>query len=131
MTSPDVEQQATEEVQSLTGLIAIVTGGSDGIGYETTFRLAMQGARVYIMSRSTQKASDAITSMKVAASGTELDLHFLRLDLQDLASVTKAAEGCRGLHRKGEPSSHSCQQCRRKSTTIKKSAYLLISSSVW
>lgn len=96
MTSPDVEQQATEEVQSLTGLIAIVTGGSDGIGYETTFRLAMQGARVYIMSRSTQKASDAITSMKVAASGTELDLHFLRLDLQDLASVTKAAEGFTG-----------------------------------
>ncbi len=40
----------------LTGKIAIVTGGSSGIGYETAKGLARMGAHTFIASRSKEKA---------------------------------------------------------------------------
>ncbi|KAL8744092.1 MAG: hypothetical protein Q9190_003630 [Brigantiaea leucoxantha] len=82
----------TKTAPSLAGRVAIVTGGSDGIGYVTVLRLASRGARVYIMSRSSQKAEDAIEAMKRSQPDNPLDVHFLRIDLQSLSSVQEAAQ---------------------------------------
>ena len=65
--------------------------GSDGIGYVTTLQLAVHGARVYILSRSPQKAADAIAAMKESTPDKELDVRFLQIDLQSLGSVDEAA----------------------------------------
>jgi hypothetical protein len=46
------------------GKIAVVTGGSSGIGLETVRVLALAGAQVYIGSPSTKKADAAIALLK-------------------------------------------------------------------
>ena len=66
--------------------------GSDGIGYVTTLQLAIHGARVYILSRSAQKAADAIAAMKASTPDKELDVRFLQIDLQSLGSVDEATK---------------------------------------
>ena len=44
------------------------------------------------MSRSSQKAEDAIEAMKRSQPDNPLDVHFLRIDLQSLSSVQEAAQ---------------------------------------
>ena len=44
------------------------------------------------MSRSSQKAAEAISTMKQSTPDKELDLHFLQVDLQSLGSVNEAAQ---------------------------------------
>ncbi len=44
------------------------------------------------MSRSSQKATQAISTMKQSTPDIELELHFLQVDLQSLASVNEAAQ---------------------------------------
>ncbi|KAF6228251.1 hypothetical protein HO133_007981 [Letharia lupina] len=92
MASTRKEAFSVNDMPSLAGFIAIVTGGSDGIGYVASYQLAIHGARVYIMSRSLQKAVKAISNMQKSTPGKELDLHFLQVDLQSLGSVNEAAQ---------------------------------------
>lgn len=76
-------------------LIHLISTGNSGIGYETTFQLALRGARVYIASRSRDRVSEAILSMQKTGGGGKgecsLDIHFLKLDLEDMESVKTAA----------------------------------------
>ncbi|KAL9580669.1 MAG: hypothetical protein Q9212_004357 [Teloschistes hypoglaucus] len=83
---------SAQDIPSLDGRVAIVTGGSDGIGYTTTYQLALHGARVCIMARSSDKATQAINAMKESAHGESLDIHFLQVDLQSFASVVQVAK---------------------------------------
>ncbi|KAL9129097.1 MAG: hypothetical protein Q9217_002369 [Psora testacea] len=101
MTSTKKEEFSSKDMPSLVGSVAIVTGGaflliklgcSDGIGYETSLQLALHGARVYILSRSSEKATQAISAMKQSAPDQKLDMHFLQVDLQSLASVNEAVQ---------------------------------------
>jgi len=73
----------------LTGKVAIVTGGNTGIGKVTCKHLLLHNARVYMASRSSQKAEAAIAELK-ATTGKE-DVHFLQLDLADLEAVKQSA----------------------------------------
>ncbi|KAL0931527.1 retinol dehydrogenase [Colletotrichum truncatum] len=79
-----------KDIPDLTGYVAIVTGGNNGIGYETTKQLALRNARVYIASRSESRVNEAISKIN-SEVGKSLDLHFLHMDLQDLKSVKAAA----------------------------------------
>ncbi|KAL9629349.1 MAG: hypothetical protein Q9204_005321, partial [Flavoplaca sp. TL-2023a] len=65
---------------------------SDGIGYVTSQQLALHGARVYIIARSSEKATKAINDMQLSAPEKPLDIHFLQADLQSLASVVQVAK---------------------------------------
>ncbi|KZS95276.1 NAD(P)-binding protein [Sistotremastrum niveocremeum HHB9708] len=76
------------DVPDLTGKVTIVTGGNTGIGYETCKALLAKNAKVYMASRSKQKAADAIAKLK-AETGKEAI--FLELDLADFDSVRKSA----------------------------------------
>jgi NAD(P)-dependent dehydrogenase (short-subunit alcohol dehydrogenase family) len=80
-----------KEIPDLTGYVAIVTGGNNGIGYETTKQLALKNARVYIAGRSETRVNEAIQKMS-AEVDKKLDLRFLHLDLQDLKSCKAAAK---------------------------------------
>lgn len=48
----------------LAGRIAVVTGANSGLGLETSFELAQRGAKVYMLCRNLEKASEALQSLK-------------------------------------------------------------------
>ena len=53
----------------LTGKVAIVTGGSDGIGKAAATSLANEGAKVAIVGRTQSKLDAAIAEIKAESGG--------------------------------------------------------------
>ncbi|KZT54668.1 NAD(P)-binding protein [Calocera cornea HHB12733] len=78
-----------DKIPDLSGKVAIVTGGNTGIGKVTCKYLLLNNAKVYMASRSQEKADAAIADLKAVTKKD--DIYFLSLDLADLASVKKAA----------------------------------------
>ena len=68
-----------------------MTGGNTGVGYQTCLELARKGARVYMASRSEDRANEAIASIKKELGDSAL-IEFLKLDLMDLKQVKASAE---------------------------------------
>ncbi len=66
--------------------VAIVTGSSSGIGYETALVLARNGFRTYATMRNLEKAN-AISDV---AKREKLSLHTIKLDVTDEKSVNEA-----------------------------------------
>jgi retinol dehydrogenase-12/retinol dehydrogenase-13 len=81
--------QALERLPDLTGRIALVTGGTDGVGRELVGQLATTGATVLLTARDREKG-ERVRSETASVSGND-DLHVVDLDLADLASVRRAA----------------------------------------
>lgn len=76
----------------LDGQVALVTGGSRGIGLETVRGLAARGAEVISASR-----DETVGSRNAEAIRSEFGVasHFAPLDLSDLASIPRALESIR------------------------------------
>jgi NAD(P)-dependent dehydrogenase (short-subunit alcohol dehydrogenase family) len=92
--SPFNEESTAEQVTDgidLTGKIAVVTGCTSGIGFETMRVLAMRGAYVLGTSRSLQRAEEACKSVRGRTSP-------LQLELSDFDSVVACAETIRSLN---------------------------------
>ncbi|KAJ7198979.1 NAD-P-binding protein [Mycena pura] len=87
---PKPTWRAPRDVPDLTGQIFLVTGGSAGIGKETCRVLVERNAKVYLATRSEEKAQAAIEDIRKSTGKSSI--HFLHIDLADLASVRKAAE---------------------------------------
>jgi NAD(P)-dependent dehydrogenase (short-subunit alcohol dehydrogenase family) len=68
----------------LEGKTVVVTGGSSGLGLETTRTLASAGARVVVPARSREKAAPAVQNLK----GVELE----SLELSDPSSIDAFAD---------------------------------------
>ena len=83
-------EQVTEGID-LKNKIAVVTGCTSGIGFETMRVLARRGAYVIGTSRSLERASDACK--RVIGRTTPLEL-----DLADFQSVANCAEAIRSLN---------------------------------
>jgi NAD(P)-dependent dehydrogenase (short-subunit alcohol dehydrogenase family) len=78
------------EIQgNFTGKVAIVTGGSSGIGRVTALKLAGVGFHVIIAGRSKTKTMPIIENIKRETGNEKVD--FLQLCLDDLTSVRIAA----------------------------------------
>jgi NAD(P)-dependent dehydrogenase (short-subunit alcohol dehydrogenase family) len=73
------------DIPSQRGRLAVVTGATGGLGYETALALAVAGAEVLVTGRNTEKGSAAINSIKRVAPSAKL--RFEMLDLASLASV--------------------------------------------
>jgi NAD(P)-dependent dehydrogenase (short-subunit alcohol dehydrogenase family) len=86
---PPKSKWSVGDMPNLSGKVAIVTGGNNGIGRETVKALLAHKAKVYILSRDPTKSAEAINILK---SETGQDAHFIQLDLADLASVKRAAD---------------------------------------
>ncbi|KAI0738884.1 hypothetical protein C8Q80DRAFT_1202611 [Daedaleopsis nitida] len=78
-----------DQIPDLTGRVALVTGGSGGIGLETVKVLLQHNAKVYLAARSRSKFESANASLKEM---TGKEAIFLELDLSNLAAVKKSAE---------------------------------------
>lgn len=73
----------------LTGSVALVTGGSRGIGKAISLKLAALGARVYVNYASRSDAAEEVVK-EIKAAGGEADI--LGFDVSDSAAVDKAID---------------------------------------
>jgi NAD(P)-dependent dehydrogenase (short-subunit alcohol dehydrogenase family) len=80
----------TENIPDQSGRVAIVTGSSSGIGYETARVLANKKATVIIAVRNLEKGNSA--AEKIRKQNEKADVSVMRLDLANLASVKDFAE---------------------------------------
>lgn len=71
----------------LKGKVAVITGASRGIGFETAKTLAEEGAQVVITARHEDRLIEAQTAIK-EATGVEVD--YAVADVTDLPAVQKA-----------------------------------------
>lgn len=78
-----------KDIPSQSGRIAVITGATSGIGYETAKALAGAGARVIIASRNGQKGAQVVAEIRGTSPGS--DVSFEPLDLSSLASVADCA----------------------------------------
>ncbi len=72
-------------IPSQNGKLAVITGASGGLGYETAVALARAGAEVLVTGRSAEKGSVAIERIKRAVPSAKA--RFAMLDLASLASI--------------------------------------------
>lgn len=79
--------------QPLSDKIALVTGGSTGIGLATVQELAAQGAKVYLTGRRQQELDDAVALVGASATGIRADAS--RLDDLDKVYAQIAEESGR------------------------------------
>ncbi|WP_395336585.1 SDR family oxidoreductase [Novosphingobium sp. BL-8H] len=70
-------------IRDFEGRVAVVTGGSDGIGLATAALLARRGARVTICGRRQEKLDQAVSA--IAAEGSQIDA--VRLDVADFPAL--------------------------------------------
>jgi NAD(P)-dependent dehydrogenase (short-subunit alcohol dehydrogenase family) len=78
------------DIPSQAGRLAIVTGATGGLGYETALALARAGAEVVLASRNEDKGKAALA--KIRSAHPAATIVFERLDLSSLASVSAFAE---------------------------------------
>jgi NAD(P)-dependent dehydrogenase (short-subunit alcohol dehydrogenase family) len=83
-----------DDIPSLTGTTAIVTGAGSGLGTITARELARAGARVIMAVRDTAKGERAAAAIRADVPGAELTLR--HLDLADLSSVRAFASEIEG-----------------------------------
>lgn len=76
-------------MQNLENKVAIITGGSKGIGYGIAEALMAQGMKVAITSRSQENADDAVKSLNKAGKGEAIGL---AADVRSLDSQKKVVK---------------------------------------
>ncbi|KAJ7170001.1 hypothetical protein C8R46DRAFT_220507 [Mycena filopes] len=86
---PPKSKFTVDDIPDLTGRVIIVTGGNGGIGFEIIKAVLFKNAKVYMLSRSRERAEAAISRLK---SETGKEALFIQLDLADLDSVRKATD---------------------------------------
>lgn len=77
----------------LSGKLALVTGGTDGIGKQAAIRLAQQGAQVILVGRNSEKGAAALLDIRRAVP--ESRVNYLQADLSLLRQVDSLAEAMR------------------------------------
>ena len=77
------------DIPAQAGKLAVVTGATGGLGYETALELARAGAEVVLAGRNASKGAEAIRRILAAVPGAKV--RFGLVDLASLASVTAIA----------------------------------------
>ena len=74
----------TRDMASQQGRLAVITGATGGLGYETALTLAGAGARVVLTGRNPAKGAAALARIPILAGA---DIRCDTLDLASLASI--------------------------------------------
>ncbi|KAH7207925.1 uncharacterized protein BKA55DRAFT_657394 [Fusarium redolens] len=80
------------DIPDLKGKVAVVTGGSSGIGLETVRFLAQKGAKVYLTTRSESRARQAKEKLTKDTDIDPRNVQYLVMDLYDPVSITHAVD---------------------------------------
>jgi NAD(P)-dependent dehydrogenase (short-subunit alcohol dehydrogenase family) len=83
-----------KDIPSQAGKLAVITGATGGLGYETALALAGAGSKVVLAARNPQKGDEALARIRAIHPGA--DIRFDLLDLASLASVAAFAERLAG-----------------------------------
>jgi NAD(P)-dependent dehydrogenase (short-subunit alcohol dehydrogenase family) len=86
--------QALDRLPDLTGKVAFVTGGTDGVGRAVVEALAGTGATVLLSARSAEKGARVRDEVRTISGNP--DVHVVALDLTALDSVRQAAQSVLG-----------------------------------
>lgn len=84
------------DIPRQTGSLAVITGATGGLGFETALGLAGAGADVVLTGRNAQKGQTALDKIRAQHPGASI--HYAHLDLASLASVRQFAEQFAGEH---------------------------------
>jgi len=92
---------STDNLPSLTGKVALVTGANSGLGFFTALELGKKGAHVIVASRDASRGNAAVQELRQAlVKGTGQQTNLLQpkgsfelqvVDLSDLTSITQMA----------------------------------------
>jgi NAD(P)-dependent dehydrogenase (short-subunit alcohol dehydrogenase family) len=80
-----MNQWSTADIPPQHGRLAIITGATGGLGYETALALANAGAEVFVTGRNPEKGRIAIERIKRAVPSAKV--RFESLDLASLAAI--------------------------------------------
>jgi 2-hydroxycyclohexanecarboxyl-CoA dehydrogenase len=78
----------------LTGKLALITGGTGGVGLETGRRLARRGAHVVITGRSAERAEEAVKELRTVSDAVDFELG----DAADPEALTGIVERLTAAH---------------------------------
>lgn len=82
-------------LQTQAGKVFVVTGGSHGLGFELSKILYAAGGKVYMLTRSKERAEQAISQIQATYDKDSTkkpgSLIFIHMDLEDFASIQTAA----------------------------------------
>lgn len=81
---------SVSDMPSQTGKLAVVTGATSGLGYQTALALAQAGAQVVLTGRNEAKGHAAVAQISQQVSGAQVT--YQRLDLANLAEVAAFTE---------------------------------------
>lgn len=84
------------DIPDQTGKLAVITGATGGLGYETALALAGAGASVVLTGRNATKGTDALAGIR--AVHPKADITFEMLDLASLSAVREFAENFAQRH---------------------------------
>lgn len=84
---------STQDIPSLTGQVALVTGANSGIGFETALVLAQKGAHVVMACRNDARGEEAVRRVQAVYPGASVEMR--KVDVSRLASVEKFASSFR------------------------------------
>ena len=92
------ERFTLDEVPDLSGKVALVTGGSEGIGFGCTHTLIKHGiSKLFILSIRKEVIDEALKAIdEEFGAGTSKKIVWLQCDLSDWEAVTKIASEIRG-----------------------------------
>jgi NAD(P)-dependent dehydrogenase (short-subunit alcohol dehydrogenase family) len=86
----------TKDIPSQQGRVAVITGATGGLGYETALALAGAGAQVVLTGRNPAKGAAALEHIRAVHPAA--DIGYDTLDLGSLASVQDFAERFKRRH---------------------------------
>ena len=69
------------------GLVAVISGGTSGIGLAVAEKLLLDGAEVYLLGRNKQKGTDAVKTLK---EKTQQEAFYLQCDVTNIVACQKA-----------------------------------------
>ena len=78
------------DMPSQAGKLAVVTGATSGLGYQTALALARAGAQVVLTGRNEEKGNAAVEQIGLQVAGAQVT--YQSLDLASLAEVAAFAE---------------------------------------
>ena len=82
--------KALAQMPDLRGRVALVTGGTDGLGRQIVGHLASAGATTLLTARNASKGERVLAECQL--DKTDADIHVIPLDLASLQSVARAAD---------------------------------------